>query len=148
MIFELLGKPTEEDLRYLQTQPDIKYRSQASSAQKKDFSNLFVGVTPEAIDLLKQLLTFDPEKRITVEAALQHPYFEDLHCDDDEPSCEVLSAYDFDFERFELSKDQYRDLILKEVDLYHDDAVKRAYVEDKANFPDGWLKRKYGDSLR
>ena len=35
-------------------------------------------VSAECIDLLKQLLIYDPEKRITAEQALQHDYFRDL----------------------------------------------------------------------
>lgn len=33
----------------------------------KDFSKLFQHAPPEAVDLLKKFLIFDPEKRITVE---------------------------------------------------------------------------------
>ncbi|KAI9591217.1 hypothetical protein BDF19DRAFT_426504 [Syncephalis fuscata] len=35
----------------------------------------FKYVTANGIDLLGQFLTYDPEKRITAEKALQHPYF-------------------------------------------------------------------------
>jgi serine/threonine protein kinase len=35
---------------------------------------LFKGANPDAIDLLKKLLTFDPKKRITIEDALAHAY--------------------------------------------------------------------------
>ena len=44
-----------------------------------NFSQMFSSASPLAIDLLKKLLTFDPEKRITVTAALKHPYLQDLH---------------------------------------------------------------------
>jgi len=54
----------------------------------KDFDDLFMGSSVEGIDLLKKMLTFNPKKRITVDEALQHPFFEDLHCEDDEPACE------------------------------------------------------------
>ena len=32
----------------------------------KDFDELFDGVNPDAIDLIKKMLTFDPNERITV----------------------------------------------------------------------------------
>ena len=31
------------------------------------------------------MLTFNPEKRITIEQALEHPYMESLHSPEDEP---------------------------------------------------------------
>lgn len=40
----------------------------------KDFNTLFKGANPDAIDLIKRMLTFDPEKRITIGEALAHPY--------------------------------------------------------------------------
>ena len=60
-----------------------------------------------AIDLLKKMLVFDPKKRITVEESLSHPYLAALHCPDDEPTTEPVSAFDFDFEIFDLKKEEY-----------------------------------------
>ncbi|KAJ3190986.1 hypothetical protein HK101_008190 [Irineochytrium annulatum] len=45
---------------------------------KKPFQSLrsrFPYLTENGIDLLSKLLSYDPEKRITAEAALKHPYF-------------------------------------------------------------------------
>ncbi|KIO22889.1 hypothetical protein M407DRAFT_78752 [Tulasnella calospora MUT 4182] len=44
--------------------------------KKRPFSTLFPNANPLAIDFLTQTLIFDPEKRITVEKALAHPYVE------------------------------------------------------------------------
>nr|GEY20976.1 mitogen-activated protein kinase 3-like [Tanacetum cinerariifolium] len=43
------------------------------------------------------MLTFDSAKRITVEEALEHPYLERLHDDDDEPI--YPNPFCFDFEQ-------------------------------------------------
>ncbi|GFZ48734.1 mitogen-activated protein kinase [Saitozyma sp. JCM 24511] len=40
-----------------------------------------------ALDLLNQLLAFDPSERITVEQALAHPYVGTYHDESDEPAC-------------------------------------------------------------
>ena len=43
------------------------------------------GAPPEALDLLSKMITWSPDKRLTVTEAMQHPYFaaileeEDLH---------------------------------------------------------------------
>lgn len=46
---------------------------------------------------MERLLCFDPEKRITVEEALQHPYLEPYHDPSDEP--EHPLHFDFSFEK-------------------------------------------------
>lgn len=40
---------------------------------------------PQAADLLSHLLVLNPAKRYTVEEALRHPFFVELHCPEDEP---------------------------------------------------------------
>ena len=55
------------------------------------FSTLFPHANPQAIDLLSQLLCFDPTERITAQQALIHPYFEGWYDPDDQPVCEPMS---------------------------------------------------------
>jgi len=50
--------------------------------------HLFVGLPPEAIDLLSRMLCLDPDERITITEALQHPFLSELHDPIDEPICE------------------------------------------------------------
>ena len=70
---------------------------------------------------MKKMLTFDPLKRITIEQALQHPYMAQLHYPDDEPTCDPVSAFDFDFEIYSLRKEDYKDLIFEEIMMYHEE---------------------------
>ena len=60
---------------------------------------MFRDANPLALDLLRSMLIFNPDKRITVEEALDHPYLSALHCAEDEPVSKPVSLFDFEFER-------------------------------------------------
>jgi mitogen-activated protein kinase 1/3 len=86
MIVDLIGYPSEEELS------SISSNSQGTQILAKippnegvNFKEYFEGQNELAIDLMEQMLKFDPSKRITVEEALNHPYLKDLHFEDDEP---------------------------------------------------------------
>ena len=81
----------------------------------KNFDELFKGSDAKAIDLVKKMLTYDPADRITVEQALEHPYLAALHYPEDEPSTQPVSAFDFDFEKYSLSREDLKDLIFEEI---------------------------------
>lgn len=83
------------------------------------------------------MLVYDPEDRITVEQALAHPYLKQLHFPDDEPTTEPVSAFDFDFEKYSLSKEDFKDLMYEEILLYHSDEAAMQYIEQKKKYPDG-----------
>jgi hypothetical protein len=67
-----------------------------------------------------------------------------LHFPDDEPTCELVSAFDFDFEIYSLKKEDYKDLIYEEIMLYHDEQLVKQYLDDKAKNPEGILDKRYG----
>lgn len=94
------------------------------------------------------MLVFDPEERISITDALAHPYLKQLHFPDDEPSTEFVSAYDFDFEKFSLSKDDFKDLIYEEIMLYHSDEAAFEYIKNKRQYPEGMLHLKFGNRYR
>uniref|UniRef100_A0A8C6NZ59 Mitogen-activated protein kinase 15 n=1 Tax=Nothobranchius furzeri TaxID=105023 RepID=A0A8C6NZ59_NOTFU len=64
-------------------------------------------VPPDAIDLLKRLLVFNPDKRLTADQALQHPYVARFHNPAKEPALnyDVVLPVDDDVQ---LSVGQYR----------------------------------------
>lgn len=47
---------------------------------------MFPNASPEALDLLRRLLKFNPNKRITAEEVIQHPYVAQFHNEADEPA--------------------------------------------------------------
>ena len=59
------------------------------------------------------MLTFNPNKRITVEEALSHPYVRQYYDPDDEPTC----PFTIQIENDELPKQDLKQLIFNETNL-------------------------------
>ena len=74
---------------------------------KKSLEELIPNVPSDGLDLLKRLLQFNPDKRLTAQEALNHPFVARFHNPDDEPSLgyEVIPDIDDDTQ---LTVDQYR----------------------------------------
>ncbi len=53
--------------------------------EPKDFKKIFPTANDEALDLLHQMLLFDFNKRISADAALEHPFFSDIHMPEERP---------------------------------------------------------------
>jgi len=94
-IFDVMGTPTEE---YIQTRIKSegiqKYLSRVKQ-RKGTFDDTFSAEAfPECeheIDLLRKMLTFSAEDRITIATALEHPYLAEWHDSADEPESSVFS---------------------------------------------------------
>lgn len=65
-----------------------------NSCEKKSFSELIPNAPSQVIELLEKMLVWDPEKRISVEDVLNHPFFAESFstttttttCEEHEPS--------------------------------------------------------------
>merc|ERR1711998_535330 len=116
MIIDVLGTPTKQELAFVNNPQAVHYITQLGKRIKKPFSELYPKSNLLATDLLSQLLCFDPSQRITAAAALPHPYFEELHIPEDEPTA---PPFDFDFEREDISAAELRRLVYAEVCHFH-----------------------------
>ncbi|KAL8181383.1 UNVERIFIED_CONTAM: hypothetical protein K2H54_000318 [Gekko kuhli] len=82
--------------------------SRLSSQQRVTLEDILPPSTPpQALDLLKRLLVFNPDKRLTAEEALKHPYVQRFHCPTKEPALDynVILPLDDDLQ---LSVAEYR----------------------------------------
>ena len=72
---------------------------------KKDFRSVFEGANPVAIDLLEKMLEIDPDRRITAEQTLAHPYLAQYADPTDEPNS---APYDQTFEDYDLQVQEWK----------------------------------------
>ncbi|VDD85113.1 unnamed protein product [Enterobius vermicularis] len=63
------------------------------------------------------MLTFNPNKRISIEDALAHPYLEQYYDPNDEPECEEPFTLEMEYD--DLPKDVLKRLIFEETELHY-----------------------------
>lgn len=86
-IISVLGTPSMEDMKYIGNKDAIKYIKSLPKRSKQKWNVLFPNISPELSELLTQMLSFNPDKRITVEECLLHPFFEEYMEGEEIPHC-------------------------------------------------------------
>lgn len=78
MIIDLLGTPSSDAMKYAcDGAKNHVLRAGQRPSNAQSLYRLSPQTTEDAVDLLVKLLQFDPDKRISVEEALRHPYLEE-----------------------------------------------------------------------
>ncbi|XP_057450000.1 mitogen-activated protein kinase homolog MMK2-like isoform X1 [Lotus japonicus] len=119
LIIELIGSPDDASIGFLRSENSRRYVRQLPQCRKQNFSARFPKMSPEAVDLLEKMLVFDPNKRITVDEALCHPYLSSLHDINDEPVGPM--PFSFDFEQPSCTEEHIKELIWRESVKYNPD---------------------------
>ncbi|KAH1204737.1 Mitogen-activated protein kinase MMK2 [Glycine max] len=112
LITELIGSPDDASLGFLRSDNARRYVKQLPQYPKQNFSARFPTMSPGAVDLLEKMLIFDPNRRITVDEALSHPYMSPLHDINEEPVC--TRPFSFDFEQPSFTEEDIKELIWRE----------------------------------
>lgn len=120
-IIEVMGSPEESDLQAIQNPAARQYIISLGHKPGLAFEKLFPSANPDALDLLRKMLHFNPTKRITVGQGLSHPYLSALHEPADEPV--APAPFNFDFENHDMTPEAYRELIYQEVIAFHPEAA-------------------------
>ncbi|CAL9213314.1 unnamed protein product [Arabidopsis halleri] len=112
LITELIGSPDDSSLGFLRSDNARRYVRQLPQYPRQNFAARFPNMSVNAVDLLQKMLVFDPNRRITVDEALSHPYLAPLHENNEEPVC--VRPFRFDFEQPSLTEENIKELIYRE----------------------------------
>ncbi|CAD8162161.1 unnamed protein product [Paramecium octaurelia] len=83
-IIELCGRPKPDDIEAIQAPLAERVLNEIHTQKRKSFAQYFSAATEDAIDFLRKTLVYNPNKRMTVEQALEHRYIKEFKNSEDE----------------------------------------------------------------
>lgn len=145
-ILVVLGRPSKEDLDSVQSDYAAQMLDNIpNNGTGPGLDDLYPNADDEAMDLLKKLLTFNPNKRLTVEQALEHPYVAQFHNPAEEIICEKTIVIPInDNKKFSVAtyRDElYTSIIKVNVETKKEKSVKKVKAaKEKKNVAAGRKK--------
>lgn len=85
-IMNIITTPSKADIDSIGSVYAGSVIEKMNARPRTSLDSLLAGSPFDAVDLMKKLLVFNPEKRWTADEALRHPYVAPFHNPDDEPS--------------------------------------------------------------
>ena len=73
-VMELIGRPSQDDIDSIDCPLALTMLESLPPTKAKKLRDIFPAASDDAIDLLKNLLHFNPAKRLTADQCLKHPY--------------------------------------------------------------------------
>ena len=113
LICEKLGKLPEEDFDFVSSERAKKFLRSLPDTPPLPLEQQFPDTPPNALDLLGKMLQINPAKRINIDDALAHPFFDGLRHDGDIYCAD--SCFDYGFEEQELNRVRLKELIWEEM---------------------------------
>lgn len=129
LTLQCLGRQRDEDLRWMgKNESALRFVQKLQLGTKRSWADCYPQQprdtwTPDLSSLLDGLLTFNPEKRISLQQCLQHPWMKDLHDPTDEPECPT--QIDWAFDKMELTKRSLQNAMYCEIADFHPEIVAR-----------------------
>lgn len=112
-VLELIGRPSKEDLESLKAPNAATLLTTVPFNKTKNLRDLFPKINKDALDLIKNLLQFNPSKRLTVEQALRHPYLSQFHCSEEEVICKKVIEVPLDDHKYSMK--EYRSRLYEDI---------------------------------
>jgi mitogen-activated protein kinase 15 len=137
-IIEVTGRPTADDITAINSPFAATMLESLPPSRPRSLSDMFPGASADALDMLQKLLQFNPNKRITAEQALEHPFVGQFHNPGDEPKCsKVIQIPIDDNHKYSISEYRtklYADIIKKKKETrrrHHSHGAKDIKEEKK-----------------
>jgi mitogen-activated protein kinase 1/3 len=118
LILNVIGSPDEADLVSIINERARYYVSLLPVRKRTPWKKLYPNASDSSLNMLDSLLTFNPNRRVSVEEALKHPYLAQYYNPSDEPI--APRPFTFDMELDDLPLPQLKQLIFEEIETIHE----------------------------
>ncbi|KAF9482651.1 Pkinase-domain-containing protein [Pholiota conissans] len=119
-IFAVLGTPNDEVIRKIGSPKAQAYVRSLPLKKTVPFKKVIPKGDPQALELLGKMLCFDPNERLNVPSALEHPWLSSYHDPADEPDCPAKFEKWREIEELE-TMDEFRQALWKEIEDYRNE---------------------------
>ncbi|KAF8909399.1 kinase-like domain-containing protein [Gymnopilus junonius] len=116
-IFGVLGTPDANIIRKIGSPKAQAYVRSLPIKKTIPFKKVIPTADPQALELLGEMLSFDPTERITVPDALERPWLSAYHDPTDEPDCPNKFEKWREIEELE-TMEQFREALWNEIEDY------------------------------
>lgn len=124
LIMAAVGTPDELDLAIVKNERARKYIQSLPQTNRAAWGSLYSEATEAGLDLMDKILQFNPDRRLSVEDALQHPYVHPYYDPADEPVADA--PFRFEHELDDLPKERLKEIIYEVINSF-----QRAPVEEQ-----------------
>lgn len=140
-ILNVLGSPEPSFVQSIGSDIAVKYLRSLPKMERVPLHQIYPNASADAVDMVEQMLQFEPSRRLTAEQALAHPFLTKYHSPSEEPSC---PAFDFSFDESQVAPEQLKALLLQEMKEY--DRPRRRYAPSDASSPQSATPSQVGSS--
>jgi mitogen-activated protein kinase 15 len=113
-VMSFTGRPSAEDVESLQSSLAQTMLESLPPCRTRSLQEFFPSASEDALDLVQNLMQFNPSKRLTIEQALSHPYVAQFHNPDEEPDCPGPIGISMD-DNHKFSIREYRDKLYLDI---------------------------------
>ncbi|ETO18651.1 hypothetical protein RFI_18611, partial [Reticulomyxa filosa] len=132
LIFECRGVPS--DVEWIKTLDAKRWVEQMEPKPKRDLSKLLPGISPEAADLLDQLLELNPAKRPGASTSMRHAWLKSMYREKDEQRHVDIFDLSFEFERQINTLFGVRHMMYEELASFSKRQLKKAMLKNQGKY--------------